>query len=295
MACTIWHLVTLAVTVCKAIQRMVFLLIIQLIVSAIITTVVLSNTSNYATCADWMKNSHFGSLTDGVHQIYSNDTQKSIDVYCRFDYYRNYSFTLIESASLVSMQSATLLAYAPFTANITYNIDNVDYYRMSIYRMSREWMIHLLEQESNLLFSTCNFNTNFTKDWILINLNEIESDHNPFYYNTGDCFNVVSLNIRGHQCLDTSIFMQQAYDLHLSADSNYSLCSCTAVNTGSVAFEYDFGMYLEPNFNTKKFSCSSRYSSTTNWWLGEKVSKFIYIPTVQPREIPPPPPPQCQV
>ena len=57
-----------------------------------------SNT-NYPTCGDWMKNAAFNTLSNGVYKIHNNDTKESLDVYCSFDYTRNYSFTLIESGS----------------------------------------------------------------------------------------------------------------------------------------------------------------------------------------------------
>ena len=246
--------------------------------------------TDYTTCGEWMKYSSFGTLTDGVYQIHNNETQSSIKVYCTFDYIRNYSFTLIESASLVNMQSTTVLANAAFTSNITYNIHNVNHYRHFAYRLSREWMLHL-ETKSTFLFATCNFNTNFTRDWLLINMAAIEIDHNPFYYSVADCSNAVSVNIRGYQCKNAQIYMQQEDEVsgnsgwHLSVDSNYSGCGCTAINTGSVLDEFDFGIY-SPRYLNKNFSCSKNSSSTTNWWLGVKISEFTPIVSNNPTVIP---------
>ena len=253
-----------------------------------------ASTINHSTCSDWMETNDFQSLPNGIYHITNNNTNSTINVYCSFDYIKNYSFTLIESGSLTNMRSKEFLAQAPFTANISYNMNNVSYYRDSLYRLSRDWMLYL-EEKLNLLFATCNFDTQFNRDWILFDLNDLHNMYNPFYHSQfGHCYDIVSANIRGHECSSNTIMFQEDVDnddgydpMHFQASSDGtwyskygSSCACDSIFTkGSSHYEANFGVYEHYNEN---FTCSNSSNSTTNWWLGSKVTRFVNV-DIQPQ------------
>ena len=248
---------------------------------------------SYATCAEWMENRAFGSLNDGVYTVKDTSNNRFISAYCNFNYDQNYSFTLIESGSRVNMSSTSILAEEPFYTNQTYSMNNVDTARFSAYRLSLSWMKYL-QSKSDYLFATCNFNTQFTRDWVLINLNNLPDDENPFEKKLNyKCVEVVSVNIRGNTCTNNTIIFYQWNAGHLEIDTsdetNSQECGCWSYFVdGSVDSEDNFGYY--DHFNTN-FSCTHKNTSTTNWWLGAKVNTFndgkfngttSYTPTQDP-------------
>lgn len=223
----------------------------------------------HESCAKWMQHNVFGSLTNGSYEIHNNETNDSIKVYCIFDYKRNFSYTLIESASRYNMKN---FLNEPFFDNVSHNMHNVDHYRHSLYRLSLPWM-NFLVSTSNYLFSTCNFQTNFTRDWVLISLNGMK---NPFQKTLSDsCVEVESINVRGNDCSKNTVEMlQTTCHLYVATGNNTENKDCTCYRSlvvGSAYREQNFGYYNHWNTN---FSCTANDDSTTNWWLGDKVDSF---------------------
>ena len=241
----------------------------------------------FFTCRDWMSNYEKNALSDGVYNITSiidrnevSTTNSWRQVYCSFDYTRNYAWTLIESGSRSSMSST--LKYLNFVSDLGYNEDDVETYRNSLYRLSRDWMYSLYFL-SDYLYSTCEFDTSFSKDWLLMRISQF--DANPFFDEfTGLCVNAVSANIRGYLCQDSTVRIWSTAHVHI--DSSAAGCNCTswtssAVGTGG---EDNFGLYGSTPHNTE-FSCVTTSTSTTNWWFGSDVTEYK-IPTESPTGIP---------
>ena len=236
------------------------------------------------TCGDWMSSNEKNSLSDGVYNITSiidrSDFEDSWrEVYCAFDYTRNYAWTLIESGSR-SVMSNTLRTVT-FVSDSPYNEDNVESYRNSLYRLSRDWM-YSLYFVSDYLFSTCEFDTSFSKDWLLFRLSELNI--NPFFEEfSSTCVNSVSANIRGYSCQNSTV---QIWTIggtyHMVTDSSLTSCGCNTWAAGAVSGEHNFGFY---NLYNTEFTCTATISSTTNWWFGSDVTEYK-IPTESPTAIP---------
>ena len=226
------------------------------------------------TCADymWASNTY---LSNGVYTIYNISNNNSIDVYCTFDYDHQYAFTLFTSGTLVNMD--TTLDQA-FTVDLPYNMDNIlsinDNKINDLYRLSFDWMSHL-QLNSDYIFVTCNFVTNFTIDWVLMDIDKMG-------YNilsgtiSGLCINVTSINIRGHECSEgktVRVWGNHAeYAFHIDSNLTPNECNCLAIANGSTVSEDNFGHY---RFVNNEFSCSRNNGSTTNWWYGSFVEYKI--------------------
>lgn len=233
----------------------------------------------YTTCADIMSSLPYNSASDGVYSI-TNGTS-NLDVYCSFDYTRNYSWTLFESVNMITMQ-LTFRLY-PFTDDVAVNINDVATYRNFRYRLSRDWM-RSIQHRSNYLYATCNFNTLFdSNDYLLIDLINFGYDITASYF-LNQCVNVESINIRGYECTGgTTISIMQFIATHLYVNGNSTDCDCDIISTDSVGYEENFGAYWNAN---SLFSCTTDSFATTNWWFGDKVTQFTYTPTTLPTAMP---------
>ena len=161
------------------------------------------DTSNfYLSCTDWMSSNAYNSLDDGVYNIsrivgtthYTTNTEE-LQVYCKFDYINNYSWTLVESGSLDVMQSD--LAYADFVTDISYNMESVASSKNTQYRLSLDWMDSVrIDGNNDLMLASCNFNTSFAQDWVLMNLTKTTYD--PFEMESFGwaCTHAISADIR---------------------------------------------------------------------------------------------------
>ena len=140
---------------------------------------------------------------------------------------------------------------------------------------------------NNLLYSTCNFDTTFTKDWLLLNMSVTDNEYNIFYntYFEGKCLSAISANIRGYSCNDNTVKMWQSsngWALHI--DSSSGTCGCNSWTSGATGSEDNFG-YHDGVINTA-FSCTASDSSTTQWWIGSYVKPITPSPTSLPSQSP---------
>ena len=156
-----------------------------------------------------MVNNDKYSLADGVFEINRvagvtnyGTLIDTIDVYCIFDT-NNYGWTLIQSGDRDEMQTGDLRTI-DFTKRGYYNMNDVLSYKNSKFRVSLEWM-ESLHSHSTLFSATCNFNTSLSQDWVLMNLTVAQYD--PFEVSSfaGVCTSVISANIRGYDCIDSTI------------------------------------------------------------------------------------------
>ena len=136
--------------------------------------------------------------------------------------------------------------------------------------------------ENNLLYATCNFDTTFTQDWLLLNMRVTDTEYNIFYntFFEWKCLSAISANIRGYSCNNDDVAMWQSsngWALHV--DSSASGCGCNSWVHDATSTEDNFG-YHDGTINTA-FTCTASSSSTTNWWIGARVS-----PTSQPTSAP---------
>ena len=234
---------------------------------------VFQSCSQYATCADYMEQtSVLSPISNGVYTI-TNATANNgttIDVYCAFDYNNLYAWTLIESASRSYMQTNGF-RYSPFADNNPREMENVELYRFTNYRLSKNWMLIMINN-SNYFYSTCNFDIYFNQDWWLMNINSlINNDQHPLFNEwTAKCTNVISLNIRGQLCNNDGVRSWTSNEhLHIDSGSQNSGCGCTIISQGSIHDEDNFGWYWTINNN---FTCVETSDSTTNWWFGNSVN-----------------------
>ena len=277
-----------------------------------------------------MRSEPNNSLSNGVYNItidISNTTQESIRVYCIFDYNNNsnyninsnynynppYAWTLIEYGTLINMK--TVFAFASFYLSYTSNDDNFNFGITSFsYRINYD-RINSIQQRSQYLFGTCNFNTSFIKDYILFDLKTM--DYDPFTgTSSGKCVKVKDVNIRGFQCNDNTqaeVATVALWDrfpsssghggsnIHLHVDSssnggiNGTNCSCSGWISSAVDGEDNFGYYAISN---SEFGCAKDMGSSTNWWLGSQVrlnddheydyqqTSMVHVPTVPPSVVP---------
>ena len=232
---------------------------------------------SYNTCADWMKSRVRFGLANGVYNI-TNSTNHALEMYCIFDYHNNFAWTLIESGTRSNYQSP-LRDYA-FFEDFSRNVHSVNKSRFSLYRLSYNWMYHL-QSNSQYLYSTCEFNTSFIKDWVLFNVSTFDV---LSFNSTDSCVNVISASINGTQCAHTTIDIVQdgVMHAHLSEQAD---CGCSNLQSGD-AHSYDwFGAYFRWD---PSFSCCTTDTSTTQWWYGSYVTNYIpsMTPTYNPTELP---------
>ena len=138
---------------------------------------------------------------------------------------------------------------------------------------------------NNLVYSTCNFNTWFEKDWLLLNTSVTDSEYSIFDYDSNfkeeKCMSAISANIRGHSCYDGTVAVFQESNVsafHIDASS--SACGCSQWSEDATQGENCFG-YSEGKINSK-FSCTSTNSSTTQYWLGTRFENVNLVPTSVP-------------
>ena len=209
----------------------------SIIISSFISFIGVCSGSNdtYYTCADWMSNHNYNELSDGTYTVIGinidNSSSSILQVYCVFDYTNHYAWTLIESATQCAMTDELESAY--FTSDISYNENNVQESKNSLYRLSLTWMDSIRSQ-SDLFLATCNMDTSFSKDWVLMNLTDTE--YNPFEteYFHSVCTSAVSADIRGYTCQDATIQTWQGDPFHWHIDSSH---------TGLFVFVFVFILY----------------------------------------------------
>ena len=249
----------------------------------------------YYSCGDWMADHAFGNLSDGVYNITSTVNRQSIinnnslNAYCSFDYDQNYAWTLFESGSRADMANS----YIIFSDNTPQGIYDVNTSRFTMYRLSRDW-IYTLYYQSDYLYSTCNFSTDMTgQDWLLFDLNNYNNIEFFNYYDPGPtCFNVISANIRGYQCVNSTIPIFKNPNEHIHVNRESGGCECQPWNSLGLSSEDYFGFYEDVDTS---FTCTIDLSSTTQWWFGSLVDKYKTAaptarPTVSPTKIPSIPP-----
>ena len=89
------------------------------------------------------------------------------------------------------------------------------------------------------------------------------------FLGSGTCKKVEYVNIRGHVGTHLTVnFWQELNAWFLHIDSEYNSCQFTAMNTGAVFSEDNFGHYH--SFNPT-FRCTKGTQSTTQWWFGSHL------------------------
>ena len=258
---------------------------VWIIVSLLLWSVFSAFGEQFQTCADYMQSTTLQSKLDNDFYEIVNGSSSSINVFCVFDYDNHYAWTLIESSTRTQMISE--LQNKNFDENYPQNTNNptLSSITSDVYRLSLNWM-QFLQSKSEYMLASCNLNTNFatSNDWMLMNINNIGAD---LLYNwlLGECINVVSINVRGYQCKNSTVYAWQELTRHLHIQSADTSCDCQTISTGSVFSEDNFGSYT--NYNTD-FSCTERDNSTTNWWFGDYVATNApsNVPTGQPTSDP---------
>ena len=169
-------------------------------------------------------------------------------------------------------------------------LGDVSNYRDTKYRLSRSWMFALKNNSiypNNLLYSTCNFDTTFSQDWLLLNMTVTDTEYSIFYNTniTNKCLTAISANIRGYSCNDSTVTMfQSSGGSALHIDSSINNCECNDWQSGATSSEDNFG-YADGVINTA-FTCTQNDSSTTQWWIGSYVEPITQSPTSLPSQLP---------
>ena len=239
------------------------------------------------------KNGDVSSSTD--LDVYENFT-----VYCQFNYTRNTAYTLIESFQL---DDASIFEYYSFRESYSYQESDIEWYYYESYRMARKRMVSIIRAMKNYtkgeysllksyewnnniqtydrkLISTCNFNTVFDRDFLIINLDDNSTNAvNPIfddYTYTYFCPKVESVNIRGYQCdnQETGLYHGPS---HLYVDSDYFTyygCECEPWQDTAIYGEENFGRY---SYSNSEFSCSESSYSITNWWIGQQIEPIANV------------------
>ena len=247
------------------------------------------------TCAQIMSNT-YSILKSGIYNIsvVSLNQWRNFPVYCVFDYnntlYSNASvaWTLFESGNLSSFQNENILQI-PWSQDRSFNEDTPNMSKDSLYRMSRDAMIEI-KNYSQFLFSTCNFDLSFSKDFVWLDVDDLENTIGYDIFSTNNtndgyfgsiCLEAQKINVRNETCQYQSVnVISNETFKHFNILSSSDNCECN-LSSGAILNENNFGDYS--NINTQ-FSCSNSNQSTTQWWFGSFVD--VPPPTTEPTNAP---------
>ena len=125
-----------------------------------------------------------------------------------------------------------------------------------------------LQNNSTHWRATCNYPTDEIdfRDYLRGNFKDFDIVD---FLGSGTCKKVEYVNIRGHMGTHLTVnFWQKLNSWFLHIDSGYNSCDFTAMKTGAVFSEDNFGHY--GSFNSK-FRCTKGTQSTTQWWFGSHL------------------------
>ena len=205
--------------------------------------------------------------TRSVPNIYPIQTtnRNRLKVYCDMTSEPRMVWTLIESFSLsIKVKYMTASLTKDFPSN------EVNPPNWSDYRMSRNTMQHV-KRDATHWRATCNYDTyglNKT-DHIRGRLSEMDI---LTFVGGHTCARVEYINVRGISCHNCTTHFKQNGNSHPFIDSGRGDCQWNArqggVNVGNNWCD-NFGKYVVIN---PAHRCSSSDSSTTQWWLGLKLT-----------------------
>ena len=230
-------------------------------------------TCGQRTCGDILSSQSF-ELQSGEYTIVLSDNITTLPVYCAFDYSKNIAYTLIESGNLTSYSTLYdgYLNYS-FNYSLSYNENEPNNYRDSLYRMSKTNQVYIASN-SDYLLSSCNFNidtNSSTPDFWFINLANFDDIENPWSTQWDYICTNGKYNIRGYYCEGETKTYQNAWNQHLHIDSHLQECDCFPWAYSAKHDEDNFGLYKSINQN---FTCSQYLNSTTNWWIGTNARMY---------------------
>ena len=210
-------------------------------------------------CIDYLRR---GSSKNGIYKLYDS-TGNSYPAYCDLKSEPGTAWTLVMSWS-TSNRRLPAFDSTPFKINapVNENAQNWDQYRLSLARMTS------LQNNSTHWRATCNYPTDEIdfRDYLRGNFKDFDIVD---FLGSGTCKKVEYVNIRGHVGTQLTVnFWQKLNTWFLHIDSGYNRCQFTAMKTGAVSSEDNFGHY--GSFNSK-FRCTKGTQSTTQWWFGSHL------------------------
>ena len=196
--------------------------------------------------------------------MYDPTTKTLYQTFCDFTSETGFVWTLLESFSLANNNH---FKAQPFYKDYTVNQNSLKWNK---FRLSLSIMNSTLSHSTHFR-ATCNFTDGLlTTDYLRGKTTEL----NILLPIDRTCETLEYINIRGHEGYNVSVWMIQdkpPQPSHIHTDSHYggSRCQFNSAQNGSIGRggEDNFGLYV--TFN-RKHRCSSRDSSTTQWWFGER-------------------------
>ena len=206
------------------------------------------------------------SIQSDVYSLYDPTTKTLYQTFCDFTSETGFVWTLLESFSLANNNH---FKAQPFYKDYPVNQNS---FKWNKFRLSLPIMNSTLSHSTHFR-ATCNFTDGLlTTDYLRGKTTEL----NILLPIDRPCVTLEYINIRGHEGYNVSVWMIQdkpTEPSHIHTDSYYGGDKCQSrfkiAQNGSIAGggEDNFGLYV--TFN-RKHRCSSRDSSTTQWWFGEQ-------------------------
>ena len=199
-----------------------------------------------------------------VYTLYDPASKSSYQTFCDFTSENGFVWTLLESFSLANNNH---FKAQPFFKDHPVNQNS---FKWNKFRLSLSIMNSTLSHSTHFR-ATCNFTDGLlTTDYLRGKTTEL----NILLPVDRTCETLEYINIRGHEGYNVSVWMiqdERPQPSHIHTDSYYggSRCKFKSAQNGSIGGggEDNFGLYV--TFN-RKHRCSSRDSSTTQWWFGER-------------------------
>ena len=203
-------------------------------------------------------------MQSDVYSLYDPTTKTLYQTFCDFTSETGFVWTLLESFSLANNNHFKGQAFYK-----DYPV-NQNSFKWNKFRLSLPIMNSMLSHSTHFR-ATCNFTDGLlTKDYLRGKTTEL----NILLLNGGPCVTLEYINIRGHEGYSVSVWMiqnkpPQSSHIHTDSHNGGSYCQFNSAQNGSIGGggEDNFGFYA--TFN-RKHRCSSRDSSTTQWWFGEQ-------------------------
>ncbi|KAL9951374.1 hypothetical protein ACROYT_G044027 [Oculina patagonica] len=212
-------------------------------------------------CTDLVTN---GVKISGMYNVYDSQNNP-FQVFCDFDSEVDFVWTLVQSFSLGNNNQFTEKRFGvDFPVNEDDGAINWEIYRLSLSRMQS------IAGVSTHLRATCNFPEDglVYTDYARAQL----EGHDLFgVWTTAECRMYELVNIRGIECRNCTAGTHQKTDRmwHISSYRSASV-GCEFDGTiGCVTGEQNFGRYMATN---PAFRCTSNPDSTTQHWIGSKLS-----------------------
>ncbi|XP_015768763.1 PREDICTED: uncharacterized protein LOC107347386 isoform X2 [Acropora digitifera] len=199
-----------------------------------------------------------------VYTLYDPASKSFYQTFCDFTSENGFVWTLLESFSLANNNH---FKAQPFFKDYPVNQNS---FKWNKFRLSLSIMNSTLSHSTHFR-ATCNFTDGLlTTDYLRGKTTQL----NILLPIDRTCETLEYINIRGHEGYNVSVWMiqdERPQPSHIHTDSYHggSRCQFNSAQNGSIGGggEDNFGLYV--TFN-RKHRCSSRDSSTTQWWFGEK-------------------------